>query len=421
MRRRVLETSTDYTKPWRPLPVRLFNKAGGFLRWPRDLSIPDLLKAAERKTGLREWGNDWFIEPLSVLLGSLEEEARLTPFGRLIQKYRLVDALSNRLRVEEYLRKAPETASVNPGKLILIAGLQRTGTTTLHRLLAANPEVRSLSSWEALNPVPLPGDRDNQKRIKIARTAQKTLAYIAPEFFAVHPVEYNAPEEDVLLLDLCFMSQAPEATFHVPSYASWLEEQDHTRAYEYLKLLLQILSSQEPKPVWVLKTPHHMEHLDVILKIFPEATIVQTHRDPCKTTGSFCSMVAHGRGIFSDHVDPVEVGRHWTRKVRRMMERSMQVREKLGDDPFVDISYYDLLRDPIEVVRNVYEHAGIPFSEEAKIATEKARTKNVQHRYGRHVYRLESFGLSEAQIQDEYDFYRRRYQIPREEVSRSRH
>ena len=106
------------------------------------------------------------------------------------------------------------------------------------------------------------------------------------------------------------MSQSPEAAMHVPTYAAWLEDQDHTKCYEYLLTMLKILHWQRPGACWVLKTPHHMEHLDVVLDVLPDVCIVQTHRDPKQSIPSFCSMVAHGRGILSDHVDPGEIAGH---------------------------------------------------------------------------------------------------------------
>src|SRR5262249_48955329 len=145
------------------------------------------------------------------------------------------------------------------------------------------------------------------------RLAESALRVLAPEFFAVHPVESEAPEEDILLLDHAFMSQAPEAMLHVPTYARWLESQDLRPAYRFLRRALQVLAWQRGGAYWVLKTPHHLEFLAELLAVFPDAVIIQTHRDPQATMGSFCSMVAHGRGLFSDVVDPREVGRHWLR------------------------------------------------------------------------------------------------------------
>ena len=419
MARSVKETSTNYDKPFRPLPIALLNSTGRVaqrLGFSSPLNVDKLLAQAKRKAGLTDFGDPWFLEPLRVLVNSINQEAELTPFGKLVQKGRLEAALVLRLRIEALLKQHPEIADIDLGKIIIIAGLQRTGTTTLHRLIAADPDMRALYSWEALNPLPLPGEKagDPQKRLKQAKVAEKGLAYIAPEFFAIHPVEYDAPEEDVMLLDLCFMSQAPEATMHVPTYAAWLEHQDHSKAYEYLRTVLKILTWQRAAKNWVLKTPHHMEYLDVILKVFPEATIVQTHRDPQKTTGSFCSMVSHGRGVFSDDVDAKEVARHWVRKVNRLMKRSIEVREQSDGmhNRFVDVSYYDLLKDPLAEVRRIYQVAGIPFSEDAMQSVNETKKRNVQNRYGKHVYHLQDFDLSREQIEQEYGFYREKYAIP---------
>ncbi len=419
MAKAITETSNNYNKPYRPLPIAMFNRIGKAAEklgaFP-DLNVDKLIKTAKRKTGLSDFGDEWFMEPLLVLVDAINREADLTPMGKLIQKKRLEDALITRLRVEALLKQHPEIQQIDLGKIIIIAGLQRTGTTTLHRLLASDPNMRALLSWEALNPIPLskekPGHPD--KRIAQAKTAEKGLAYLAPEFFAIHPVEHDAPEEDVLLLDLCFMSQSPEATLNVPTYANWLEQQDHTPAYEYLRTMLKVLTWQRPAKNWVLKTPHHMEYLDIILKVFPEAYIVQTHRDPQKTTGSFCSMVSHGRGVFSDNVNPELVAKHWLRKVNRLMQLSIDVRNHATENKFIDVSYYDLVKNPIDQVERIYQFTGIEYNANTIQAVHETKNRNKQHRYGKHVYRLEDFKLSRDIIEQQCAFYRKRYGIPHE-------
>ena len=246
-----------------------------------------------------------------MLVTSINAEARLSATGRLIQRSRLTGALVQRLRISELLRRHPEIADIDLGNITVISGLQRTGTTLLHRLLISHPDFRGLSGAEALMPVPGAPDSDRAERARKRQAvlAQKSISYLAPEFMAIHPISHDEPEEDVLLLDLSFMSQSAEATMHVATYSRWLEEQDHTPAYEYLRRVLQVLSWQRPGRTWVLKTPHHLEHLDVLLRVFEGSTVVQTHRDPRIALASFCSMVAHGRGMFSDQVDPAEIGR----------------------------------------------------------------------------------------------------------------
>jgi hypothetical protein len=307
-----VETTTDYVR--HPRPVAWLNALGPVLERVGalpPLEVEAVIAAARRKTRLEDFGDEWFREPLGVLVDSLKREARLTPLGHFIQHSWIVDALVNRLRAEEMVRKSPEILGIEPGPVVVIAGLQRTGTTLLHRLLSADPGMRSLPAWEGISPLPWPGERVGRPtgRVRKARFYARALAYLAPQFFAIHPAEHDAPEEDVLLLGLSFMSQAPEAILHVPTYAKWLEGQDHTRAYQYMRRVMQILLAQKGGRSWVLKSPNHMEHFDVVLDVFPEARIVQTHRDPQKTMPSFCSMVAHGRGVFSNEVDPHEVAR----------------------------------------------------------------------------------------------------------------
>jgi NAD(P)-dependent dehydrogenase (short-subunit alcohol dehydrogenase family) len=420
-----LVTSTDYSHPQRPLPIRALGLAASLAdtaasaigySLQASLDLEDLLEAARRETGHDDFGDPYFREPLAVLLRSLESEARLHLFGRAIMRMRIVGMLANRLRVEALLREHPEIDDIEVPRPLVIAGLQRTGTTLLHRLLASDPHARSLAAWEALHPAPLDGEgrEGSAKRARAAKMSENGLRWISPQFFAVHPVEADAPEEDVLLLDHCFTSQAPEATLHVPTYASWLEGHDLVPAYRYLRRLMKLLLWQRPGRHWVLKTPHHMEYLAELFEVFPDALVVQTHRDPHATTGSFCSMVAHGRGIFSDDVDPREVGRHWLRKVRRMIDRSLAVRDARGGASFVDVSYYDLVADPLAEARRIYAAAGMDFTAETESAMSALLEHQVQNKHGRHVYRTRDFGLSPAKIEETFADYRARFDIRRE-------
>jgi hypothetical protein len=410
-----LVTSNDYAHPRRPLGVRLLDGLGSLLGYDqRPLTREGLMKAARRQTGLSDFGDPFFVAALDTLLASINREAKLTSMGRIAQKERLLGLLVNRLRAEALFKAHPEILEQELLPPLVIAALQRTGTTMLHRLLAADPNARSLIAWEALNPAPIAGDVGDSKRRAKARRAERALAYIAPEFFAIHPVEADAPEEDILLLELSFMSQVAEATMHVPTYARWLEEQDATLAYRYLRRLLLLLQWQRGGRHWVLKTPHHLEFLDVLMKVFPRAKVIQTHRDPLKTMGSFCSMVAHGRGVFSQSVDASELAEHWVRKLRRVLERSMAARADAPAGVFLDVAYADLIQDPEAQVRRIYAFAGLDYGSEVHEAVQATRERNKRHKYGKHAYHLEDFGLDRAGIDAEFALYREHYAIVRE-------
>ncbi|MBN2343116.1 MAG: sulfotransferase [Deltaproteobacteria bacterium] len=399
-------TSTDYAHPYRPALVKAYNIAARpfFSKALATLTSEKLIAHAVRAERFDHLGRNEIETPLEVLLNAIRNEANLSPFGLFVTKQRLLNLLRNRLRVNKLLSDHPEINDVKITPPILITGLQRTGTTLLHRLLTLDPDHRALLSYEALNPAPLHANPqvDKKKKQKLAHTAQKALSYIAPDFFAIHPVEAAAPEEDVLLLDYALISTVAESTLRVPSYARWVERADNRPAYEYLKLLLKVLSWRTPTRTWILKSPHHLEFLADFAAVFPEATVVMTHRDPTATLPSFCSMMAHGRGIFSDVVDPVEIGDHWLRKTARMLKKSQQYRTEHPSARIVDIYYDDFIAHPIDQIQRIYRASEKPFIEESAELVRTGLQQNRQHKYGVHKYDLTSFGLTEEKIRAAY-------------------
>ena len=245
------------------------------------------------------------------------------------------------------------------------------------------------------------------------------MKYISPDFFAIHPVDTYAPEEEVVLLEQSFISTSPEAMMNVPTYAKWVEENDNTPAYVELKRILQYLDWQRHSERWILKTPHHLEFLDPLLSVFPDAKIIHTHRDPIKAVGSCCSMMTHLRAMTSDQVDPHYVGKHWSRKIERMITRAMATRDRVNDKNFIDVSYYDLIKDPISQVERIYETFGMTLSSEAKSTMQDSRKENRQHKHGKHAYELSDFGLTKDGIEKQFAPYRERFSVPHEAERRS--
>ncbi len=413
-------TSRAYGRPYRPRAIAVANGIGrGLARigLRANLEEESLLAAARRAGKGRQFSDESFREPLGRLLRAVEREAALHPLGRAMMRQTLVRLLLNRLRLEEACREHPEIEAIAVDAPVFIVGLQRTGTTLLHRLLAVDPALRPLASWEALNPAPFPGAEPRAEgrdpRMRQAEWAERGLRYLAPDFLAIHPVEAHAPEEDVLLLDFSLLSPTAEASQNLPSYSQWLEEVDHRPAYRYFRRMIQLLFWQKPGR-WLGKTPHHLEYLDALLDVFPDARIIHTHRDPLRALPSFCSMLSHARGIFSDRVDPREVGRQWTHKQVRMVERAMAVRDRVGAEPFADVSYTALIADPIKQVRRIYYFLELDLAPETDRRMKAWISGNPQHRLGRHGYRLEDFALDRADLERRFAAYRERFDVSRE-------
>ena len=378
------------------------------------LSEESLIGAARRTTGLHDFVDDSFRDPMRRMLRSLEKEANLHPLGRMALRESLVSALVNRLRLEDLTARHPEIAAIPVEAPVFVVGLQRTGTTMLHRLLTCEPGLRSMAAWEALNPAPFPGGTDRRgvdRRVRKARTAEAALRYLAPELFAIHPVEAEAPEEDIHLLDITFMSPAVDAIMRVPEYQAWFSEVDQLPAYRYMHRVIQLLLWQR-NGRWLGKTPHHLEYLEELLTVYPDAKIVLTHRDPARTVASFCSMMAHSRAMFSDDVDAEEIGAQFGAKAIRAIGRVMDVRSRAHDDSFLDVLYHDVVADPLKEVRRVYDFIGLDFAPETEAAMRQWLIDNARTKHGTHHYRLEDFGLARSDIDPDFEAYREKFGVP---------
>jgi hypothetical protein len=418
------EVTSTFGRPYRPAAIAVANRVGRLLSGVgiggKPITVDGVLSDARRKMGLSDFGDEAFLEPLEVLVDSINREAALNPVGHMIIRGRIVGVLANKLVAQDTIKQHPEILDIPVEAPVVVAGLARTGTTMLHRLIAEDPAIRSLASWEAINPAPAKQKSSQRKdpRLAQAAAAAKGLKYMSPGFFAIHPAEPDAPEEEVILLEQAFLTTTPEAMMNVPTYSKWLEEQDHVPAYQALKRMMQYLQWQRPgigKSVrWVLKTPHHQEYFDPLLEVFPNATIVHTHRDPLKTSPSFFSMITHLQMIFSDDVDPTRVATHWLGKIENMARRTMATRDRVNDKGFVDVSYYDLIKDPIPQVARIYEAANLDLTPEAKDAMEASRKVNKQHKYGRHKYSLADFGMTKDDVESRIAPYRTRFNVPYE-------
>ncbi len=418
------EITSAFDRPYRPTAIAIANRVGRLLAGVgiggKPITVDGVMSDARRKTGLSDFGDEGFVRALEVLTDSINREAALNPVGHMIIRGRIVGVLANKLVAQDNIKRHPEILDIPVEAPIVVAGLARTGTTMLHRLIAQDPGMRSLASWEAINPAPAKHKAGQKKdpRFAQAAAAAKGLKYMSPGFFAIHPAEPDAPEEEVILLEQAFLTTTPEAMMNVPTYSKWLETQDHVPAYRALKRMMQYLQWQRPgigKDVrWVLKTPHHQEYFDPLLEVFPNATIVHTHRDPLKTSPSLFSMLTHLQMIFSDDVDPNRVASHWLGKIENMARRTLATRERVHDKGFVDVSYYDLIKDPIREVERIYEAAGTPLTPEAREAMESARKVNKQHKYGRHKYSLADFGMTKDDVESRIAAYRTRFNVPHE-------
>ncbi len=389
------------------------------------LDKDDLIKSARKMTGLQDLGQDFYDEPLERLLKSINSEANLHPIGRFITKQRFVSLLNIRLRAEYFFKRYPEILEQEMYPAWIIIGLQRTGTTKLLRLLASDPDHRVIPSWEVINPIPFdltyfekspePGNRKpeasgekrearsekrpaDKKRIAVGKLSANALKIMSPGFFAIHPIEVLEPEEDILLLDVSFLSTTPEAMMQVPSYAQWLERTDQSPAYAYSAKLLKFMQWVNPAHRWVLKTPHHLEFPDLIEKHFGEVHFLWPHRTLYESVPSFLSMVTYNHMIFSNQISVDAIAKHWVRKTGYMTDKALEYRLK-DDNPgkFTDIYYKNLITDSLGELSKIYSLNG-GLNDDLVKRFEEHEKDHPHRKYGLHTYSLGDFNLTESDI-----------------------
>jgi hypothetical protein len=394
----------------RPLAIRLLNRLGRVADKPK-LDAATLVARAERATGLSDWGDYDFHSGLQVLAQSLEQDAQLNTIGRLLLREYLHRTLCNRLLVRRDLLQHPEIRDVEVKRPLFIVGLPRTGSTMLQRMLSRDPAVRSLQTWEMFHPSPPPESATYQTDPRIAQTARrlKSLDWMAPDFATAHEVVAGEPEECLGLQQATMTTPAFELMARIPSYERWFDQQDLRAAYGEYRLQLQHLQWKHSKDHWVLKSPFHIYGLEALLATFPDAVIVQTHRDPAQIMPSLCSLFSVMHTLTSDHASLTELGPHALARIGGVNDRTIDLRERIGDARFVDVGYRALVSDPLKAIGEIYARFGYDFAPTAQQAMRDWQQNNPQHKRGRHHYTLQQFGLTEAAVDRQFARYRERF------------
>jgi hypothetical protein len=374
----------------------------------------DVIEAARAQTGLTEFGDPAFLEGLEILLGSYANEAKFTPRGSELAHAELVTQMANRLKIEDWIARHPEVLDQPVEKPLFVFGLPRTGTTLLINLLAAPAGRIAFLRWLAYDPVPPPKPEELHAGPRYQAMQDKTqmaLKYM-PEIAAIHYEDADSPTECQFAMAPSFCAQVYESQADVPAYRQWFyHEADYRPAFKFEKRMLQVLQSRAPGR-WTLKNPWHPLFLDALTEVFPDAQLVMTHRDPAEVLGSICSLIKYVRGVFSDDVDLVKIGRTFIETFHLMIDRQQAFRDARGADAILDVQYADIMRDPIGEVRRIYNHFGEPFTPAAQASMDGYMAANPKGKHGSHTYDLAEYGLTKQGVRAEFAEYIERYKIP---------
>ena len=364
----------------------------------------------------------WMRTGLRQLVEALKSpEARLqeTRLSHIV--YGLTRALRNNAALARERQQHPEIEREQIERPIFIVGINRTGTTFLHRLLSRDSRFWALRRYELTEPV-LP----NGEYATVAGTAADPRRAYAEELLGatnvvdtlagVHRTDIDEPEEDLWILWLTFSTWIFATAYHIPNYGRWLVETESRNAYAHHRRVMQHFTWQrrkrEPRGQrhWLLKMPFHLMELEALVETYPDAVFIQTHRDPVELMGSWNSIVERLRGFSTEERPPLETGAEQLAFMSGMLNDAMRFRASNPalEERWVDVRYTDLVDDPMGVVNDIYERHNWPLEPDAANAMqewlriqEEQRSKEPPHEY-----RLEDYGLTPETVNEAFAPYR---------------
>lgn len=406
-----------------PLMFRSVNKIATLLRkvglLSFRLSSEKFLRQAQRETGLTNFGDEQFREHLNAFLSCFEDCDNLNYTGFSLLRSTVKKLLTRRLFLERDIDAHPEILDVTVRKPLVIIGFPRSGTTLLQNLLLLHPGCRWLRSWELNTPFPDKpdtwGTSDDPRKMRFEKDVAKFRKRF-PEADIAHAVD--SPEECWELFLPTFAGPQIFGFFGVEKYRQWsdgISEEAWRYVYDYYKRQIRHLTWHQPGCHWVLKSPDHLLHLENLLEVFPDARIVQIHRDPHKFVPSMCKMTCNDPFLFTKDSSPEKIGQQVFAKLSEWGKKCLDVRKHISPKNFYDIHYQDLVRQPAEAVTTIYDHFGmeLPAEMDAQL-NQWLREKHGKNRL-RQKYRLDQFGLKQADIEREFKDYCQYFRIRSEE------
>lgn len=366
---------------------------------PAALAFEPLLDRVERRLGTRLPDNPRTAFARAAFRQGLDVTAtpgRLTPFGRLVLRKTTLRNLSNLVQVENLALAPPAELGEPMPPPVVIVGLYRSGTTLLHRLLAAHPALRAPRTWELFWPVPaVPRSRRVDRRRRWRTAADLAGSRLAvPDMQDVHPLRAEGYEESLFLLESAGVMFTAWYAMAGYRHGDWLLRQDLTLAFRSLDLQLRAMGlgqgmlGEGARRRWLLKCPLTTWFLEPLLAVHPRASIIQLHRPIAQTLPSFCSMLEVLQRGGLRRRDPAAIGGFFGDAFIEGLRRAADARARHPQARVLDVDYGALTADPTGTAARVFEWLGLP---PAPAAPDRAHGRAPFR--SKHVYDPRDFGL----------------------------
>lgn len=375
-----------------------------------DFDSDAILKQAQRATGLTDFGREDFRQRLDLLVDEWGGDSQMYGLHRSILHSYLLRYASNRLLIQDLWNRHPEILDIEIERPIIVAGLPRSGTTHLVNLLAADQRLHSVPLWESYEPVPQPGEPVSNDardpRYQRCAAAWEGMQQSMPLLAAMHPMEPEHIHEELELMGPDFASYNFEWLSPSPRWRDHYYATDQTPHYEYMRDVLKILQWRRGPGRWVLKCPQHLEQLPVLRKVFPDATVAITHRDPVAVIQSAVTMLAYGDRLRRKTIDTQALIAYWTDRVEHLLRACVRDRAVWPDAQSIDVPFHEFMADDLGMVERIHAKAGLKTTPQAREQLAQYLAEHPRGKEGRMVYDLKKdFGVDPAQLRERFAFY----------------
>ncbi|MCE7796716.1 sulfotransferase [Sphingobium sufflavum] len=376
----------------------------------------DLLAIAKARTGLDDFGDPARNAGLDAFLESLRAETwdGMTPRARSIAIDFLIHHLESRLKMVADRKANPEVSAQRIIAPLIVVGPPRSGSTLLHTLLSLDPETRAPEHWICREPSPpLALAAPSKERLEEAEKRMMELFELIPDIFITHP--YMIEEGSGALAEcgsdinnMVCTSQQMWCFWGGEIYRKYLLEADHTAAMGFHHDFLQHAQWGNNGKRWALKGSDHMLWMAELAAQYTDAKLIWTHRDLAQQLGSLASVQSILLGLRGHPVTPEDRKAQGKRAIELQsasVAKAMRAREAIGDDRFIDISYHDMMADPLRTVERIYAQSGLTVSYEHRAAIRAWLADHSSTKHGVHKHSPEEFGMDADDVNDRFRAY----------------
>jgi hypothetical protein len=378
-------------------------------------SIERFHEMARDARGLDDFGEDDYRVALDELCRSLDEDASLNEVGVYAFEDLIVSSLQARLLVEEGHRVHPTARDAQIDRPLFIVGLPRTGTTAIHHSIAQDPRIQSLEHWLARAPKPRPPRADwaNDADYRFSKGRIDAIYERSPDMRAIHGIDVDLPDECWNLFSQNFSHSSWQANADVARYAAWWAGQDMTPTYRRHHRNVQLIGHREPHRRWLFKDATHLFDLEALLTVYPDALIVQTHRDPLAVIPSVCSLCWSSRSPMNEASDREAFARSTLELWERGLSNAMRVRNASDSAAFFDVSFERFVTNPLSTIREIYRAFDLEWTDGAEAAIRGFAEAHPKGELGEHRYHVDDWGLDPDEISERFEAYSRTYDVKR--------